>query len=219
MAGTNGKIDLASVGAGAAVIIGLLAAVGVSGDLLERMVRNQPWSYLPVAGAVLAALLLLVPVHREIVRTVAIPLFAVSLLAAGFLGVRSLAEREQPQLSIALKHGAKGLPFVLDVKASATSLRSGESMLLRVIALKKGVKPDLASIEAVCNTPQFADSRKVSILSWTETGPNLKGEAKAELSMDAPTGSSFYCAYAALRNRQGTNVLHTARHNWAVLRA
>jgi hypothetical protein len=54
-----------------------------------------------------------------------------------------------------------------------------------------------------CKRPELhpRDSKTARLLSWTETGPNLSGEAATEQSMPIPDNAKYVCAWAILSER------------------
>ncbi|RBY91722.1 hypothetical protein DQ244_10565 [Blastococcus sp. TBT05-19] len=203
---------------GAAAIVAVLAAVGVAGDLLPRLVRNHPVITAVIVGvAVVSVFVLLVPLRRApLVGTV---LLGVALLAVVGFGAWSQTAREIPQVSLGVT--TEGDVATVAVVAGATSQRSTETMLVQVLGFPADVDPVVLS--AVCRGSHRMDDAlddRFSVLLWNESGPDQTGKVAVDTTLgvtadayavvcvgvflrerdrNSPTDDRFTWAYTALR--------------------
>src|SRR5215218_6931956 len=86
---------------GAAAVVAVLAAVGIAGDLLPRLVRNEPvLTALTVSVALLAVFVL--SLGRTSTLIIGTAALAAALVGVVILGVRSQSDREIPQVSLSV---------------------------------------------------------------------------------------------------------------------
>lgn len=129
------------------LLIAVLAGLGIQGDILTRLLRNEPgalaWAVtLTLVGGVVAAIALLWPKAKKkvaaVVLAVVLAISAVVALVgvcvAVWNGTASLSVRETPSLDLSVVH-KDASTITVTADAAATSLRANETMLLRVIAL------------------------------------------------------------------------------------
>jgi hypothetical protein len=205
---------------GTAVIVVILVALGIEGDVRSRFIRNEPSHVFTAFGLVLLGLAIPVLVKAgrgkkdnrwpPIIGGVLVLLGA---LWAIFSGAQSVGEREQPDVSVAASSVA-GDPSMIDVvvSASGTSLRTDDTMLLRVVA----IRPEAASLrwqvcedgdqEAIPEELRKKVDESVTeparLLSWSQSGPTATGTSSAEAAFEvARSEFRFVCVYVALSSR------------------
>lgn len=199
------------------LVVGVLAATGITGDLLVRMVRNEP-SRVGGPLIVLLALGLIVgacTAWQNSTSWLRMVIVAATIVAGGSLGALAFwgaevqNDREIPSVALELTDGDRGLS--LHVTASASSLPSDDVLLVQVLELPDPTDT-LEELKLACKTPGnltlvgYGHVRR--FLGWTEVGPNAKGEATADLTI--PVGDStaragadvHYCALAYLTPRE-----------------
>jgi hypothetical protein len=203
----EGAAGLGSVGIPVAVgaITAVLVALGISGDTLARLLRNQPGpivaafllGLLAVGIAFVAALGKRKKVWRGFsVREIGVALGGVLLLAAAGTTVKAVVagagNREQPTVSMSV--GPRPTPspsstvstdtsVTVTVTGGAVSLQAKDRMLLRVMTpvLKSPAPtatPDVDSMWATCSTTAGElepDSWRVLFVG--ESGPDATGKA------------------------------------------
>ncbi len=194
---------------GVALVVAVLGALGIQGDLLTRMVRNLP---IVVSAAFILILLgLTLPYmvrERGAVAQHRLGILAVILVVVGAgatVGVAaySMSEREQPTLAIAPTWSTE-VPgeATLAITASASSLRTSENVLLRVIGMKAG-----SGVNAMqpCQDPdwaKFSTASPFTVLVWSNSGPTVNGVANVATSLPvSATQYDYICAFAVLRER------------------
>lgn len=214
----------------AAALLALLAAaavfttLGIEGETLERVIRNDPRGTSYSIGAVIFGLslplLTLAPaaisgkntspgsVARLVWATRVSSLLVLGgLLSLVSISAASLHEREMPTLStVATK--ASSDTVTIKYKAVAPSLRSNEKVLLKVVALRAEVEgqdlPRLCLDPGVLlpNTDHLdPDFRNRRILHWGESGPNRVGEATVAMDVSVSNAEFRYvCAFTTLFN-------------------
>jgi hypothetical protein len=207
----------AVLGIATTTVVAVFAALGVSGNLLARMVRNDPdsirWILFFAIIAVLVAAV--VTAFRSLpTEWIVLPVIGlgVVLIIAANAATDSQRKRENPAISLSLTRSQSRL--TLTAKATASSLRSNDRMLLRVAAILRplGVK----ELPGSTTTDRTTELRKVTneeckraelhplhpkdarLLSWTETGANVSGEASTEQTMPVPSKAQYVCAWAIL---------------------
>ncbi|SEN97230.1 hypothetical protein [Cryobacterium luteum] len=184
----------------------MLAAIGIQGDVLGRLIRNQsqlfPWAIvvvllggaLPFIGAVW---------KRTLLTRIGAALGALLLLLIGvswmvWIGAESLALRDQPVVNLTATIAADGSVQV-SADASRTSLKANEKMLLDVKTVDAGAGGttlDWCRDSLVSKHVEGAAGRSVY---WEETGPSATGAAKDSIELVLDRGNARYlCARAAL---------------------
>ena len=223
----NGKGGFSSLGTilgiAATLIVAVFAALGVSGNLLERMVRDDPMAsrnilWLGIAVVVLAAVITAIPNRHLSNEWVAVPVVGLGfvLVLAAHAAAVSQGKRENPSISLNLSRTQSG-GLTLTAKATGSSLRSNDRMLLRVAAITRrlAVKELPGSTEnnkrtelrdvtnQECKLPELHPFKtsNARLLSWTETGSNVSGEATTEQTMPVPPKAQYVCAWAILSAR------------------
>ena len=118
--------------AGAAAVVAVFGAVGIAGDFLPRLARNEPvWTIVLTALAVISVFVLLL--DEQPGPVVGAILLCASLVGVIVLGVVSHSDREVPQVSLSSTLDVAGDTAVVEVTAGATSLRSQETMQVQVL--------------------------------------------------------------------------------------
>jgi hypothetical protein len=213
----------AVLGIATTLVVAVFAALGVSGNLLARMVRNHPtasshilvWA---IAAVVLIAAITAIPQLPNWLVILPVAMLGVVLCRAAFTAADSQRERENPSISLTLSQTeSKGL--MLTAKATASSLGSQERMLLRVAVITRPLSVKLREIPNTnpvavttelrdvtnqeCKRPQLNPYRftRARVLSWTETGANASGEATAEQAMPLPDNARYVCAWVIMSER------------------
>ena len=189
------------------LVVGVLAALGVAGNLLARMARNHVLLSFGIMAAVIAfvSLLLLTTVLHGRLRIVPVVGLAITLILAAALGASSQSTRENPYISLSLAKSDKGI-LTLTAKAAGSGLRSDEEMLLRVLGLKGSSETRIAhsKIDEQCRYASLTplDSHiPQQVMAWIETGPNVSGDASTETAIPVPSNLRYVCAFAILSSR------------------
>jgi hypothetical protein len=223
----SGKTDFSGLGAtlgiAATLIVAVFAALGVSGNLLARMVRNDPQAsknilWLAIAMVVFAGVITALSTRAN--SWLAAPVFGlgVALVLAANAAAVSQEKRENPSISLSLSRtqsGSGGL--TLTAKATGSSLKSNDRLLLRVAAvIRRLAVKEMAGPKANERTTELRDVtnreckrselhpvnvKDARLLSWTETGSNVSGEATTEQTMPIPSQAQYVCAWAILSPR------------------
>lgn len=191
-----------------ALLIAVLAGLGIQGDLLARLIRNEPvvsaWAVVfTLVGGAAAAIVLLwpkAPAARWVLASGA-ALALVGVCWAVGAGTASLSVRETPSLDLSVV--AKDANTVtVTADAASSSMRANETLLLRVIA------SDNAFVEDTCWSDETRPLDGV-VLYWGDTGVTVAGVAstqwKADVRIDGRTddGSEirYICAKAVISPR------------------
>lgn len=223
------------LGLAAILIVGVLAAVGVSGDFLPRLVRNdgQSISLLLMIAIGITGIAIVWPLlkKRSFFKILVVLALTVVLIITASIGRLSQEQREEPGVAIGVAASSPG-NLIVTARATASGLRSNEHMLLRIVGIElaaleldadgKVLENPLSdgkvlknSLSDQCQSGDFPNA--TMILSWSETGPNTKGEAATDVSVRSKADQfGFYCAYAALQTR-GEEA--AGQFSWAVIAA
>lgn len=209
------------------LVVGVLGAVGVSGDLLTRLVRNHAWQVVVpllvilVAGGLAANSFARAAQHTERAKNgVSALIFAVvsCLALVAIFGARSQSERELPSVELGVVRSDGG-GRAISATASGTGLRSSEKLLLQVVHVAPPGR-DLAELRSICRDARDRLDNEISrkttsdvrLLVWQEVGPAADGSASATADLPIDAGEGYYCALAQLQSRQGE-----ISAGWAVL--
>ncbi len=211
------------------LVVGVLAALGVSGNLLARMVRRFPLITFLILTAVIAFVSLLLvstllqerlPVAR-VLSVVSVVGLAIALgFAAGF-GARSQTYRENPSVSLSVTKSEKSISVT--AKATGSALRSDDRMLLRVLGLEGSFKSDAELAQKAYDECRWGSLLRHNpdvpqhVMAWIETGPNTSGDASAENTIPVPSNLRYVCAFAILSPRGGDPVKNPGPRNWALI--
>ena len=219
------KADLtAPLAAAAALTVGVLASVGVSGGLLTRAVRNNPDEMAAVASAVLLIVgLAVVLAFRGSpfwAATTALLLLPV-LVSVVFLGAGSLNDRELPRIAISMELDDDYA--LVSVEASASSMPSSDKMLVQVIALHPSISNE--RLFQVCNwsqqdstagrdfgaatmpndensdqtgTPLPLSDADGTLFAWQQAGADQDGKANLSFQLSIPRSYDGICGLAVL---------------------
>jgi hypothetical protein len=185
--------------------LAVLAAIGIQGDVLGRLIRNQSQQFplaivvvllggaLPFIGAVWKRTLL-----TRIGAAVGAVLLLVGVSWMVSIGADSLALRDQPVVNLTATLAADGSVHVA-ADASSSTLKANEKMLLDVKTIDSGASGttlDWCRDSLVSKHVEGAAGRSVY---WGETGPSESGAAtdSIELVLDS-NNAQYVCARAAL---------------------
>ena len=127
----------AVVGIAAGLFIGVLSALGVADNLLARSVRNNPiLGALVLAVAIVGAILLAWSILSKQLSLSkrGLGILALSLILTAGFGAYSQTTRENPGITLNAVKTASG-DINVTAKASGSSLRSDERMLLRILVI------------------------------------------------------------------------------------
>jgi hypothetical protein len=205
------------------LVVGVLAALGISGNLLTRMVRHYPVlaAGMLTAVIILISLLLVLTVSQKRIQVMPIALLAAALVFAAVLGAKSQTDRENPSVSLSITKSEKGAISVT-AKATGAALRSDDKMLLRMLGLTGSFKSNTELKQKASDECRWGNllrhDPKVpqQVLAWIETGPNASGEASAETTIPVPSDLRYVCAFAIL-SPHGSAVKEPGPSNWALI--
>ncbi|GMA84825.1 hypothetical protein GCM10025868_00750 [Angustibacter aerolatus] len=201
-----------TLAAAVALVVAALAAVGVSGDLLARTVRNHP---VAIAAVVVVALLAFavpaVAASTGWAVRAAIVLVVVAACWAAAAGARAAgSDREQPRVSLTAATTASATTLTVD--ASANGLRSRDNMLVQVQGVTDWPADSAdRDLQVACNSdrnarwPAGATPRwPGELVLWQQAGPDAKGAvtvgSKVEL---VPGEQEGVCVWVVLTNVKG----------------
>jgi hypothetical protein len=201
------------LGIAASLIVTVFAALGVSGNLLARMVRDDPVAsrnilVLGIVMVVVAAVITAIPRVRNDWVVVPVIGLAVVLSLAAHAAAVSQNKRENPSISLTVSPTPSG-GLSLTAKATGSSLKSNDRLLLRVTAITRRLAVTPSSTAATelrtvtdqeCKRGELHpyNPRNARLLSWTETGSNVTGEAATEQTMPVPPTAQYVCAWTIL---------------------
>ncbi|MDJ0338347.1 hypothetical protein [Cryobacterium sp. PH31-O1] len=185
--------------------LGVLAAIGIQGDVLGRLIRNQsqlfPWAIVVVLlGGVLPFIgaLWKRPVLTRIGAALGALLLLIGVSWMVWIGSESLALRDQPVVNLTATIAADGSVH-LSADASSSTLKANEKMLLDVKTIDAGAGGttlDWCRDSLVSKHVEGAAGRSVY---WGETGPSATGSATDSIELVLDRGTTRYlCARAAL---------------------
>ena len=184
-----------------AVVVAALAAVGVEGDFLTRAVRNFPglMALLYIAAMTAVGLPAALWLYKHGRRTFAVG-SALLVVIASFgvlIGARSVSDREQP--SVTLSSSEQDGVVTITVVANATSLRTIDTMLVRVLALTAAGSEQF---DRPCQIPDQGASVPPEIgrvVAWQQSGPtDNAGKVEVTLTAQLDAGYTAVCAMAVL---------------------
>ncbi|RXZ51903.1 hypothetical protein [Agromyces binzhouensis] len=199
------------------LLIAVLAALGIQGDLLTRLIRNAPeafaWAVIAtLVGGVAASIALLWPraTATRWVLAIGAGVALVGVSVAVVVGTANLSVREKPSLDLSVvPKDANTVTVTAD--ASASSMRAKETLLLRLIAFTDLASKDprvseakQAEFKCLADTAQSLD---YVLLYWGDTGVSLTGVAstqwKADVEISGSNGEVRYiCAKAVISERE-----------------
>jgi hypothetical protein len=171
-----------------------------------------------IIGAVLIAIGAILPRIRTAALVVGVTAVALAMIATALLGGYSQTQRENPAISIGLDT-SKSVP-ILTVKATATSLRSDERMLLRVTTIERRLTNDEVRTFTNDNCKISAlttPSSDAHVRSWTETGADQAGKASTDLTVPLPKKTEYVCAWVILTPRKISETYTTSRQDIAIV--
>lgn len=216
------KADGFPIGLAATVtlVVGVFAAVGVSGDYLPRLVRDQPGEVsrlllITIIGATVIAIAATIgafPSNRQrwwhhFARVFA-GFGAIVVLFAAYqavnLGTKSINNREQPRVALSAETTDNGVTITVD--ASGSGLRPADNMLVQVIGLKDLADPLIGERET-CEQSQLTTALNDSqsqdkLLVWEQLGPDVNGTAHASIKVVVAVNEfKGACAFGALADK------------------
>lgn len=220
----------------------VFAALGIEGETLRRVVRNDPEGTATFIGLVIVGLsiplIVLAPVvvgrrnqvqnadskWEQVVNIVSAGLVVLGLMGLVVMSASSLHEREMPTLSTSPAKVSGGT-INIKYKATAPSLRSDEKILLRVVAFTSEIEED--NLSRLCLDPEVIlpnsdntdpEMEKRRVIYWGESGPNRAGEASVTADVSASTPDFRYvCAFTTLFNTdQAVNAEERSYFAWSV---
>jgi hypothetical protein len=187
---------------GTALVVAALAAVGVSGGVLTRTVRNEPQT---IAKLVIAALLIVaIPTLVLVRKRLLVALCLLALLGVlgttVWVGAESVAEREQPR--VALSASTKGQVTTITINASGTGLKSKQDMLVQLQAVTSFPTP-VSGLDPLCfeSVRSVPETKSVGpLLLWQQAGPDETGTVTVKTNVEIPIAKyEGVCAFVALR--------------------
>jgi hypothetical protein len=182
-----------------------------SGNLLARSVRNSPEGsaailILAIVAAILFAWTILPKGSWSWLSRVALIVLAAALILTAWFGAQSQASRENPRITLNAVKMASG-DVSITAKASGSSLRSNERMLLRVLVITVRLSDDQIRkrVIADCSRAQLNRAHRTTtrLVYWTETGPDASGDVSTEQKLTVRNGKrvEYVCAWAVLSKR------------------
>lgn len=195
-----------------ALLIAVLAAIGLQGDLLLRLIRNEPIIMgvaiaLTLFGGVLSAAILLWKAQAWAKWAVAsgVLIAAGGLILGVMYGAISFDRRELPSLDLTVERLDENTISVSAV-ASVISLKTHEKMLMRVLMFGDP-GPDKNPHE-LCNsysTDRPAEHDEARVLFWGETGVGANGAGSTTWTGKVTIGEEVrhVCALTVNTARKG----------------
>ncbi|MBU8866616.1 hypothetical protein [Paenarthrobacter aromaticivorans] len=220
-----------AIAAAVAIIATIFTTLGVEGDTLRRMVRNEPdatgtaisWVIFGAAIFLLPVLVKLLPITGRWISIVLAVCYFASAVAVVYGLIRvlnvaadSLNSRDMPGLSLKVTKSSSNAATI-ESEATAASIRSSDKMLLRIYGVGAEFTGDLRD---ACQDGQLptvdtppAGSR---LLQWGEAGPDKAGAVKISDTLVVDTTNVRHvCAYAALiREHNSTEPYQLA---WSII--
>jgi hypothetical protein len=241
-----------TLSASIALVVAGLAAVGVTGEALTRAIRNEPWPLAGTIIVALISALLLVLIHTRTPRPKSrrrrrhgtarpaerstikergpwlepalLTVLVIAVAMSVVLGARSIADREQPFVSLQAAEDDKGwVTLTVDIKGAG--LRTTDQLLVQVIGLTEFASVDKAKVSlceqswAYSSAAEEAGGRhrtieeyraeevrenredpgKADLLLWDRVGPDRTGAVQATMKLQVSTGTyEGVCAWAPL---------------------
>lgn len=215
---------------GVATVVAVFANLGIEGDLLPRLLRNEPtWvtvSLLLATVGLMLPVLALSPKVDDRYGSIGAFLMLLAVAAGVVVAVRASGEREQPV--IAVTRGADptdGGNADVTVTATGLNLASDERMLLRVVLL-----PDTATMalaEPACSstagdswvldTGGHEELEGSVVGAWIENGGDLTGGVETTTTVEVPDGFGLLCAHAVLTPKGSSPRSDDARFSTALV--
>ena len=210
-----------AVAAAVAIVATIFTTLGVEGDTLRRMVRNEPdstaaaisWVIVGAAIFLLPVLWKLVPLTGRWDVIVLVILYLASAVAVVYgltrvltVAADSLNSRDMPGLALKVTKSSTSTATI-ESEATAAAMRSSDKMLLRIYGVGADYTGDL---RAACQSGELpsvdtppAGSR---LLQWGEAGPDKAGAVKISDTLVVDTSNFRHvCAYAALIHDRNSN--------------
>lgn len=187
------------------LLVAVLAAIGIQGDVLQRLIRNDPalfaWAVIAtIIGAAVPVLIVSAPGAPSLSRFIGA--LGATLVVGGicwavWLGAQSITDREAPSLDLTIVKVDNETVHVT-AHASSTSLRTTETMLLRITAIRGDGISTTDPWELCASSARMMTTTDPSgwIVAWLETGPSTTGVADREWHADIDIkGVRYICAY------------------------
>lgn len=210
-----------AIAAAVAIVATIFTTLGVEGDTLRRMVRNEPdataeaisWVIVGAAIFLLPVLVKMLPLTGRWDVIVVVALYFASALAVVYgltrvltVAADSLNSRDMPGLSLQVTKSSPNAATI-ESEATAAAVRSSDKMLLRIYGVGADYTGDLRGTCQDGRTPTMdtppAGSR---LLQWGEAGPDKSGAVKITSSLVVDTSNLRHiCAYAALIHDRNSN--------------
>ncbi len=184
------------IAAAVALLVAALAAVGVSGALLARAVRNSPGLMaLVVSVAILVPAVALVGSAWRAQRhglAILTGVLALAGIYAVLFGAASLALSETPSVSASAELTENG--YLVTVDAKAAGLRADQDMLVQLQGLATFPEDgSMSELEPACVDSRLTtDPAKLppsaGLLAWQQAGPDSGGDATVSFKVTIPQG-------------------------------
>ncbi len=218
------EVSPALAGAIALVVAGL-AAVGVSGGLLARAVRNAPGLMAAVVSMAILVpgIALAVGQWRSHRRAAAVGIGALAVVSvyAVLLGAASLVLQENPSVSVSAERTSDGYQATVDARAAG--LRADGDMLVQLVGLREFPKTGSFSgadgLERACSVsrlttpPDKAPPSRGPLLAWQQAGPDSSGDAAVSFDVAVPS-DRFQGLCAAAIYQSGPTTLFGNVRSW-----
>lgn len=187
--------------------LAILAAIGIQGDVLGRLIRNDASTFplaiavvfigaiIPVAGITFSAR------AARYSTWIGILILSIGLVWLIALGTGSLALRDQPVVNLSTRIDSQGNVHI-SADSSTSSLKANETMLLDVKTID-AVAAEGQGVNFWCRAyleGPARDSAPARSIYWGETGPSTTGSATDRYSVVLkPSSARYVCARSALR--------------------
>ena len=200
---------------GAGVLVTFFATLGIEGDLLSRLLRNEP--KLVLISFLLATIGVILPLFTlsEKVKDWWAALGAFLLLVGFGLGmfaaIRTTGEREQPNIKLTRLANASessSSEVRVQVEATGSNLASSNRMLLRVVILPPTL--GMGDAKELCSTTKARNGdlesvgdvelpQSARVVAWQESGPDQTGNTSNTTTLAIDTAThGWVCAHAVL---------------------
>ncbi|MBG6240239.1 hypothetical protein IWX78_003234 [Mycetocola sp. CAN_C7] len=206
-----GVLLRALIAATVASALAVLAAIGIQGELLQRLIRNDPRGFvialsLTLIGALISLVALIWHasfgrVWTRVGETFGAIVVIVGIILLLALGTTSIGSSETPALTFSAAYTDKDTVRVT-AKAEATGLLLRESMVLKITVVKPGTDPSEGG-NAICENsakPRPSTTETHEVIYWGEKGTTSQGKTEALVEIDiSPADIKYVCAAVFLR--------------------
>lgn len=210
-----------AIAAAVAIVATIFTTLGVEGDTLRRMVRNEPdataqaisWVIFGAAIFLLPVLLKLTPLAGRWDAILLVVLYFISAAAVVYgltrilaVAADSLNSRDMPGLSLKVTKSSANTATI-ESEATAAAMRSSDKMLLRIYGVGADYTGDLrAACQSGAQPSVDAPPAGSRLLQWGEAGPDKAGAVKIGDTLVVDTSNLRHvCAYAALMHDRNSN--------------